>query len=261
MRFCMRAPRTRAMCTIGSHSTLPSKTEGIYPPADCDACMERASERGQHERAPSGRAALTALCQGARAANAETEGVLRLQTAMRVWDALLSEGAKILYRVALALLKTHEDRLMAQDNAGYVQREMKLASASMHDRDALMKVGDRPAGHELPPRLRRGPHPLSYFSLPSSEVGRPQAYSCGGFPKSLHFAPLGLVKMESMSFLFAQDLSAYPRNADPAMDNRARTACLSSQKMRYLSRSATLQRSRSCGRWPSTRWAACPWRA
>ena len=63
-----------------------------------------------------------------------------LQTAMRVWDALLSEGAKILYRVALALLKTHEDRLMAQDNAGYVQREMKLASAGMHDRDALMKV-------------------------------------------------------------------------------------------------------------------------
>ena len=63
-----------------------------------------------------------------------------LQTAMRVWDALLSEGTKLLYRVALALLKTHEDRLMAQDNAGYVQREMKLASAAMHDRDTLLKV-------------------------------------------------------------------------------------------------------------------------
>ena len=59
---------------------------------------------------------------------------------MRVWDALLSEGTKILYRVALALLKTHEDKLVAQDNAGHVQREMKLASAGMHDRDALMKV-------------------------------------------------------------------------------------------------------------------------
>ena len=63
-----------------------------------------------------------------------------MQTAMRVWDALLSEGTKILYRVALALLKTHENKLMAQDNAGYVQREMKLCSAGMHDRDALMKV-------------------------------------------------------------------------------------------------------------------------
>ena len=62
---------------------------------------------------------------------------------MRMWDALLSEGTKILYRVALALLKTHEDRLMAQDNAGYVQREMKHCSAGMHDRDALMKVTNK----------------------------------------------------------------------------------------------------------------------
>jgi hypothetical protein len=59
---------------------------------------------------------------------------------MRCWDALLSEGTKILYRLALALLKTHEDMLLAQDNSGYVLREMKLASAAMHDRDALMKV-------------------------------------------------------------------------------------------------------------------------
>ncbi len=59
---------------------------------------------------------------------------------MRCWDALMSEGAKVLYRVALALLKTHEELLLAQDNAGYVLREMKLACTSMHDRDALLKV-------------------------------------------------------------------------------------------------------------------------
>lgn len=62
------------------------------------------------------------------------------QTVMRCWDALLSEGTKVLYRVALALLKTHEDVLLAQDNAGYVLREMKLASAAMHDRDTLLKA-------------------------------------------------------------------------------------------------------------------------
>ena len=103
-------------------------------------CMWDALLVCQYGRALPLQAALTELCQGATVACAETEGVLLLQTAMRVWDALLSEGAKILYRVALALLKTHEDRLLAQDNAGYVQREMKLASAGMHDRDALMKV-------------------------------------------------------------------------------------------------------------------------
>ncbi len=36
----------------------------------------------------------------------------------RVWDALFNEGSKILYRVALALLKQHEALLLSKDNAG-----------------------------------------------------------------------------------------------------------------------------------------------
>ena len=36
----------------------------------------------------------------------------RPQTAMRIWDALLCEGPKILYRVSLALLKTNEEPIM-----------------------------------------------------------------------------------------------------------------------------------------------------
>ena len=96
----------------------------------------------------------------------EVREFVLLQTAMRVWDALLSEGAKILYRVALALLKTHEGRLMAQDNAGYVQREMKLASAGMHDRDALMKVW---TVRGTPTAFTAAQHAASYlqFSLPA----------------------------------------------------------------------------------------------
>ena len=63
-----------------------------------------------------------------------------LQTALRVWDALLSEGGKVLYRVALALLRAAEPDLVAQDNAGDVLRVAKAAAAAAHDRDALMKV-------------------------------------------------------------------------------------------------------------------------
>lgn len=36
----------------------------------------------------------------------------------RVWDALFCEGSKILFRTALAVLKTQEDALLAIDNAG-----------------------------------------------------------------------------------------------------------------------------------------------
>jgi len=36
----------------------------------------------------------------------------------RVWDALFNEGPKVLFRVALALLKVHEALLLRCDNAG-----------------------------------------------------------------------------------------------------------------------------------------------
>lgn len=63
-----------------------------------------------------------------------------LQSAMRVWDALLHEGPKVLYRMALALLKMNEEVLLQQDNPGFVLHELKRAAHATHNRAALMKV-------------------------------------------------------------------------------------------------------------------------
>ena len=63
-----------------------------------------------------------------------------LQTAARVWDALLNEGPKVLFRVALALLKANEAMMLKQDNVGLLLREVRQAVTHMHDRDKLMKV-------------------------------------------------------------------------------------------------------------------------
>lgn len=63
-----------------------------------------------------------------------------LQTAARVWDALLKEGPKVLFRVALALLKANEATLLQQDNVGLLLREIRQAVTHMHDRDKLMKA-------------------------------------------------------------------------------------------------------------------------
>ena len=63
-----------------------------------------------------------------------------LQTAARVWDALLNEGPKVLFRVALALLKTNEAMMLKQDNVGLLLREVRQAVTHMHDRDKLMQV-------------------------------------------------------------------------------------------------------------------------
>lgn len=62
------------------------------------------------------------------------------ETAMRVWDSLLCEGPKILYRVALALLKTNEEPIMKLNDAGNVLRHLRAANATIHDRDALMTL-------------------------------------------------------------------------------------------------------------------------
>eukprot|EP00891_Asterochloris_glomerata_P005166 jgi/Astpho2/5166/Aster-04750 len=63
-----------------------------------------------------------------------------LQTTARVWDALLNEGPKILFRVGLALMRIHEESLLAQDNPGTLLREMRRAAQAMHDREKLMKM-------------------------------------------------------------------------------------------------------------------------
>lgn len=57
-----------------------------------------------------------------------------------MWDALLNEGPKILFRVGLALMRIHEESLLAQDNPGTLLREMRRAAQAMHDREKLMKV-------------------------------------------------------------------------------------------------------------------------
>ncbi|KAL4443069.1 hypothetical protein ABPG77_008560 [Micractinium sp. CCAP 211/92] len=65
---------------------------------------------------------------------------LPAETVARVWDALLNEGPKVLFRVALALLKLHEPLLLAQDNEGELLRATRRLAAEAFDRDALMKV-------------------------------------------------------------------------------------------------------------------------
>ena len=61
-------------------------------------------------------------------------------SAARVWDALLHEGPKVLFRVALAQLRLHEGVLLAQDNPGDLLRAARRCAAQAYDRDELMRV-------------------------------------------------------------------------------------------------------------------------
>ena len=65
---------------------------------------------------------------------------LPAETAVRVWDALLHEGTKVLFRVALALLKLYEPALIAADNPGDLLRAARDAAGEEYDRDEVMRV-------------------------------------------------------------------------------------------------------------------------
>ncbi len=65
---------------------------------------------------------------------------LPAETTFRIWDALFSEGPKILYRVSIALLKLHEPALLAAENSGELLRTMRAAAAKEYNRDELLHV-------------------------------------------------------------------------------------------------------------------------
>ncbi|KAL4457817.1 hypothetical protein ABPG75_012682 [Micractinium tetrahymenae] len=91
---------------------------------------------------------------------------LPAETVARVWDALLNEGPKVLFRVALALLKLHEPLLLAQDNEGELLRATRRLAAKAFDRDALMKVAFEGVGSMPMERIN------SYRARKQREVDR-----------------------------------------------------------------------------------------
>jgi hypothetical protein len=64
---------------------------------------------------------------------------LPAETALRVWDAWLAEGPKVLLRVSLALLKRAEPAMLKAASVTDAVTALKAACRCAHDRDALME--------------------------------------------------------------------------------------------------------------------------
>jgi len=62
------------------------------------------------------------------------------EVTVRVWDALFNEGAKVLFRVGLALLQVHERALLGHDNAGEVLHTLKDGAQRIWGADVLLSV-------------------------------------------------------------------------------------------------------------------------
>jgi hypothetical protein len=80
------------------------------------------------------------------------------QTAVRVFDALLFEGNKILHRVALAMFKLAEPRLLQIKDTMAASLSLRSMAAGMHDRDLIMRTAVRrigPLSHVTLEKLRQ----------------------------------------------------------------------------------------------------------
>eukprot|EP01102_Stenamoeba_stenopodia_P017270 TRINITY_DN6163_c0_g1_i1.p1 TRINITY_DN6163_c0_g1~~TRINITY_DN6163_c0_g1_i1.p1 ORF type:complete len:947 (-),score=304.27 TRINITY_DN6163_c0_g1_i1:204-3044(-) len=67
--------------------------------------------------------------------------VLPVETTLRVWDAFFMEGSKVLFRVALALLKLKQQKILATPDDGIsILKEIKEAGLTLHDADSLLKL-------------------------------------------------------------------------------------------------------------------------
>ena len=73
--------------------------------------------------------------------------VVPAETAVRIWDCLFAEGAKVLFRVALVFFGEAEKELLAMDNAGEALQLLKARAGDAHDADALLQeaFGHAPA--------------------------------------------------------------------------------------------------------------------
>ncbi|KAI5074731.1 hypothetical protein GOP47_0010692 [Adiantum capillus-veneris] len=62
------------------------------------------------------------------------------ETTLRVWDVLFNEGAKVLFRIALALFKMKEEELLLTQQLFEVISIFQTATRHLFDPDALLKV-------------------------------------------------------------------------------------------------------------------------
>lgn len=77
---------------------------------------------------------------------------LQPEVAVRVWDAMMSEGNKVLHRVALALIKRFETVLMAAKDIDSLRRRLDLQLSQIVDKNALMQAAFHGVG-SMPSKL------------------------------------------------------------------------------------------------------------
>jgi len=110
-----------------------------------------------------------------------TVNVLPLLSVLRVWDSFLCEGSKILFRVSLALLKSHQDEILQQSDCTKLHTFMYSFSKRVVDATQLMQL----AFDDQPPPVFAGWSPVASLKV-RLRKGRRLSASIVEFRKEEH---------------------------------------------------------------------------
>ncbi|TRY67052.1 hypothetical protein TCAL_07812 [Tigriopus californicus] len=66
--------------------------------------------------------------------------VLHIKILLRLWDLILCEGSKVLFQIALGMLRLHETELSQQDNSAAIFNFLSTLPIKINDIDSLMKA-------------------------------------------------------------------------------------------------------------------------
>lgn len=72
--------------------------------------------------------------------------VLHIRVLLRVWDLFFSEGSVVLFRIALAMIKSHEPQLKELMNSADIFNALSDLPRQIHEVDELLDVAYSLAG-------------------------------------------------------------------------------------------------------------------
>ena len=107
---------------------------------------------------------------------------LPIESALRVWDCLLCEGSKILFRTALGLLSLHEERIVRTCDFGRLYSLISQMGGGQYDCERLMdeSLGMRGISRRLLERMRRKERRKMEAEVAVKEAGKAHGGGGGG---------------------------------------------------------------------------------
>eukprot|EP00095_Tigriopus_kingsejongensis_P005364 maker-scaffold34_size539781-snap-gene-3.23 protein:Tk05364 transcript:maker-scaffold34_size539781-snap-gene-3.23-mRNA-1 annotation:"small g protein signaling modulator 3-like protein" len=142
--------------------------------------------------------------------------VLQFKILIRLWDLILFEGSKVLFQIALSMLKLHEVELLKQDNSAAIFNFLSTLPMKINDIDILTQtmVGMAPAVTDLIIEDNRRRHVAFLLSEQGSWRGE--------LDRHMHGSKIKLTKRTMKRSKSVMDLLLFPKSHEGRVSGKSK---------------------------------------